>query len=119
MFTFDSNYYTNNHGLGYDLGAAMYHHGLSLSSAPVKVVLELTGQNDGAEWHWIILLESGTYAYVTGGCDYTGWDCQSNAYVYEADTLEGALGLVDEANRFVFSEMLEKGETCRDTPSRW
>lgn len=35
------------------------------------------GENDGAEWRAIGLLIDGRYFRATGGCDYTGWDCQA------------------------------------------
>lgn len=42
------------------------------------VLAALMGENDGPDFHWIIAMKDHTYAYVSGGCDYTGWDCQSN-----------------------------------------
>ena len=36
--------------------------------------LEITGDNDGPSWHWIFELANGEWLYLTGGCDYTGWD---------------------------------------------
>lgn len=50
------------------------HH----ESEVVKLVLEIEGENDGPDWHWIVQLENGRFAYGWGGCDYTGWDCQSS-----------------------------------------
>lgn len=80
-----------------------------------RVVLELTGENDGPEWHWIVKLTDGRYAYVAGGCDYTGWDCSSHCDVHEADTLDGALALAPQDERRVFEEMVERDEPRRDT----
>ena len=41
------------------------------------------GENDGPNWIGLFKLKDGRYAYLTAGCDYTGWDCQSggNAWV--------------------------------------
>ena len=36
------------------------------------------GDNDGPEWRCIGRLTSGDYFRATGGCDYTGWDCQAS-----------------------------------------
>lgn len=119
MFSCSSYEESDAMGLGYDLGAAFRYHNLEVASKPVEIVLELTGQNDGAEWHWILRLEGGTYAYVTGGCDYTGWDCQSSASVYEADTFEDILMQVSEGPRGDLRDMIEKGETARETRSHW
>lgn len=105
--------------LGYDLVAACHHNDVDLPAYPKRIALELTGENDGAEWHWIVELQDGTWAYVHGGCDYTGWDCQSSAEAFPAATLDGALALVDEAHRAMFVEMHAAGETARNNPSSW
>lgn len=36
-----------------------------------------SGMNDSEEWIWLVRLLDGTHWWVVGGCDYTGWDCQS------------------------------------------
>jgi len=41
--------------------------------AVVDTRLVLTGENEGPNWHWIVELFKG-WAYVHGGCDYTGWN---------------------------------------------
>lgn len=35
------------------------------------------GYNDGGDWIWRIDLSDGETWWMTGWCDYTGWDCQS------------------------------------------
>lgn len=90
--------------------------------SPVAEVLhEITGENDGNDWHWLVKLENGRFAYAWGGCDYTGWDCRSNMYYKDSRaTLEEALGDVppqDNNNRNVneiFTDMIAKGEEVRD-----
>lgn len=42
------------------------------------IVAEVPGANDEIEWHWILKHKDGRYIYAVGGCDYTGWDCQSS-----------------------------------------
>lgn len=37
------------------------------------------GEHDGADWYWLLLLKDGRIAALQGGCDYSGWDCQSSA----------------------------------------
>ncbi len=50
------------------------------------------GENDGCCWYWLVkLVRRGSpmanevvepkYALLEGGCDYTGWDCQSHLSV--------------------------------------
>ena len=44
------------------------------------IVAEVCGENDGANWYWVVKRKSDKkYIYVSGGCDYSGWDCQSLA----------------------------------------
>ncbi len=69
-------------------------------SAEIKRVLAvIEGERDGAHWHWIVELEDGTFAYLNGWCDYTGWDCHSGLDVFEEPTLEAVLRQVGEAER--------------------
>lgn len=36
------------------------------------------GENDGASWLFVGKLKDGTWAFVSAGCDYTGWGCQES-----------------------------------------
>lgn len=49
------------------------------------------GENDGSNWCWLVTFKHESYKnfididsfiYI-GGCDYTGWDCQSHLDKYE------------------------------------
>lgn len=42
-----------------------------------QLTLVQQGQNEGDDWIWEVVLFDGTKWSVQGGCDYTGWDCQS------------------------------------------
>ena len=95
----------------YDLSAACEENGID-SSDLVDVLLEITGENDEADWHWIVTTTSG-FAYISGGCDYTGWDCQSGAERFDAANQEAALALCPQDVRRVFEVMLAKGEKVR------
>lgn len=55
------------------------------------VLAALMGENDGPDYHWIVAMKDHTYAYVTGGCDYTGWDCQSSGSSEIVPSLREAL----------------------------
>ena len=94
-----------------DLLAACEYNSLD-SSDLVDVLLEITGENDEADWHWIVTTTSG-FAYISGGCDYTGWDCQSGAERFDAANQEAALALCSQDVRRVFEDMLAKGEKVR------
>jgi len=43
-----------------------------------SIILEVPGENDAFNWHWICETKDGKYWYLEGGCDYTGWDCRSD-----------------------------------------
>lgn len=42
------------------------------------ICAEVCGENDGADWWWILKLKNNKFFLLSGGCDYTGWDCQSS-----------------------------------------
>ena len=65
------------------------------------VLAYLQGENDGPDFHWIIAMKDHTYAYVSGGCDYTGWDCQAGGYVEMCLSLSEALSKAEENNNGV------------------
>lgn len=81
-----------------------------------SVELELTGYNDGDPWHWIVKTKAG-FAYITGSCDCTGWDCRSNAERFNADAFDAVLALVPEFERRILEEMRGRGEKERCSPS--
>lgn len=99
-----------------DLLSALNHNQVVLSAPVAEVLLQLTGENDERDWHWLVKLENGKHAYITGGCDCTGWDCQSNCEAYEAETDEGALRLAGDVPRHIFEEMRANHERERRGP---
>lgn len=59
------------------------------------IVAEVCGENDGYPWYWILQMKDGSFSWATGGCDYTGWDCQSSADIFDSyATVEAALDAV-------------------------
>lgn len=63
-----------------DLKYAFGNDGLSEILGNVDVIIaEVCGENDGYNWYWILQMRDGTFGWAEGGCDYTGWDCQSHA----------------------------------------
>jgi hypothetical protein len=46
------------------------------------------GENDERQWVGVFRLTNGQFAFVEGGCDYTGWDCQSSAYGTVASSVD-------------------------------
>jgi len=85
----------------YDLWAACNENNVKHDDIDA-VLLELTGENDEQEWHWLVSIIGGGFAYISGWCDYTGWDCQSVAERFDANSLESALALCPQDVRRVF-----------------
>lgn len=82
-----------------DLAQALEYNSVGLPSPVVAILATIEGENDEADWHWLVRLEDGQHAYISGGCDYTGWDCQSNCEAFVEPTAEAALRQVPEAYR--------------------
>jgi len=63
-----------------------------------EVLGSAEGENDGANWIVIVRLNDGRFAFVTAGCDYTGWGCRDGGHVMVAPSLPELLllGLGDE-----------------------
>lgn len=53
-----------------------------------EVIATSDGENDGASWIGVFRLNDGRFAFLSAGCDYTGWDCQSGGHAIVAHTLE-------------------------------
>lgn len=67
-----------------DLGYAMEYHPCGFSVNEIENVLAtIPGHNDEDSWHWVVVLSDKRFFYMTGWCDYTGWDCQSGLTVEE------------------------------------
>jgi hypothetical protein len=95
-------YYENNeehekHGIDYDLWGCLYYNpqsGFDVDDID-QVLAVYEGEHDGADYHWILQLKDERYIYLCGGCDYTGWDCQSSAHHEVILSPFDALGLVE------------------------
>lgn len=76
-----------------DFGTAIHYHGhgpLTNKTRIKNFVMLVQGANDEKDWIWFVEVErmiNGAfrehgiteYHVLRGGCDYTGWDCQSSA----------------------------------------
>lgn len=60
-------------------------------------VVEIVAMSDGAhdEQNWIgfFKLKDGRYAFLSAGCDYTGWDCQASGHAIVGPDKETMLRL--------------------------
>lgn len=52
------------------------------------IVAEVCGENEEYDWYWIVKLKNGKFKLIWGGCDCTGWDCQS--WLYESEPCNSA-----------------------------
>ncbi len=107
----------------YDLEACVKHNINSFSLNDISHIIGcIEGENDGAAWHWIVLLKDNTFAYITGGCDYTGWDCQSGGSISFGKNIKEVLSstpttdnynrqvteiLTDRCYKYIFNNKLE------------
>ena len=74
------------------------------------------GENEESEWHWLIAMKDRTYAYVSGGCDYTGWDCQSWGHIELFSTLKETILSLPESNYGRNIRNIIKGQLTGDIP---
>lgn len=52
-----------------------------------RVIATREGENDGLDWLCVVELKDGRFAFVSAGCDYTGWDCRSGGHGIVAHSL--------------------------------
>ena len=84
-------------GIDYDLASCLEFNPQPFTTNDIEKVLAVyEGENDGDDWQWVIALKDGRFTFLQGGCDYTGWDCQSWAtsafYATAEEAARGALG---------------------------
>lgn len=92
--------YDTTKGIDYDLTACLEYNpqdGYTVEDI-AQVVAVWEGQNDEDDWRWILRLNDDRFVFLQGGCDYTGWDCQSWASSIFAASPEEALELGDGGN---------------------
>lgn len=53
-----------------------------------KLLGSVDGENDSSDWLCVVKMKDKRFAVVRAGCDYTGWDCQSNGASCVAATLK-------------------------------
>lgn len=90
------------------------------------VLAELTGENDGPEWHWIVAMKDHTYAHVSGWCDYTGWGCRDDGDAEVFASLREALTDVEkvpengvELRKLLTMQLTGERSFAECTPSRY
>lgn len=80
-----------------DIQYAFDYNGLGARLKDIEtIVAEVAGENDGYRWYWILKMKDGTFSWAMGSCDYTGWDCQSDAEIYDGyKNAEDAIAAVE------------------------
>ena len=71
----------------------------------VHLCAAVAGMNDELDWYWVALLQDGSYRLIWGGCDYTGWDCQSWLESQSAATALEAAKLAPEEEDYSHREI--------------
>lgn len=88
---------TTKHKPDEDLKYGASCNGLSMRVDQIKNVLaQVPGAADSANWYWLCLMKNGRYGLFWGGCDYTGWDCQSNMDYREGPSIKAVFALLTE-----------------------
>ena len=69
----------------------------------IDIVAEVPGANDEFDWWWVLEMTDGRFFLLSGGCDYTGWDCQSDitehGYFENAEAAARAAPTVEEYSK--------------------
>lgn len=79
-------------GIDYDLVGCLENNPQAFGLDDIAQVLAVhEGENEGDNWRWILRLNDGRFAFLQGGCDYTGWDCQSSADSVIVESIDAAI----------------------------
>lgn len=66
----------------------------------VEIIAAVNGENDAADWLGVFRLKDGRFAVASGGCDYTGWDCQAGNNLTVCKSMNDVLAFgLDESQR--------------------
>lgn len=88
-------------GIDYDLDACLEYNPQDFTIFDIEKVLAIyEGEHDEEDWRWVIKVNKecaakngGRFVFLQGGCDYTGWDCQSWASSQFTKTAKAAAKL--------------------------
>jgi len=98
--------------IDYDLSANVEFNGSDMPGFRLEdvayVLAYLAGENDGPAYHWIVAMKDHTYAFVTGSCDYTGWDCQSSGSATIVLSMGEALRLAEAEGSIIFDRLCKQ-----------
>lgn len=101
---------------GWDLDACLQYNpqdGFTINDI-TEVIAQIEGEHDGAPYHWVLQLANGAIAYLTGSCDYTGWDCQSSAESVICDIYT----VLDEITKYYYDNVDYYHQDVRENIAR-
>lgn len=82
------------------LAYACYYHPTTLDIETVATVHRYwTDGADEPAFAWAVEMDDGTFAFVSGWHDFTGWDCRSGLEVFPAASLAEAIRLAPDDPR--------------------
>ncbi len=58
-----------------------------LRAEVARIIAASEGENDGNNWLIVTQQNDGRFAFVSAGCDYTGWDCRAGGHCIVAHDL--------------------------------
>lgn len=102
-------------GIDYDLCACLEYNPQPFVVEDIEQVLAVyEGENDSEDWRWILQLNDGRFVFLKGGCDYTGWDCQSWADSAFAESADLA-AQIELKNKFKYAWMQQGEQKAYDS----
>lgn len=111
-----------------DLECAIEYHLHFKSTDILTVHAEVPGEADGPDWFWVVEMEHPLQGFkfllIWGWCDYTGWDCQSDAKYLHANSPLQAAELAPEwddsyRNRAIRSELIAQIKGTQPFGTSW
>lgn len=99
-------------GVDYDLVAAFEYNDHDWPLDEIEQVLAVwEGENDGDNWRWVVKRSNGEFWFIDGGCDYTGWDCQSWLSMVQMGSLDDLVQFEDNETVVAnLADQLEQGK---------
>jgi len=84
----------------YDFTACLENNDVKLNVEEIEgSVAFVCGHNDEDEWIWVFKMKGGEYSLLSGGCDYTGWDCRSSASIEFGKTAKALINTISDESK--------------------
>ncbi len=74
-----------------------------------EIISSIEGEHDGPNWMGVFRLKDGRFAFLSAGCDFSGWDCQASGYANVASSLERLIRFgISQGDRKALNMSLEE-----------